>query len=288
MMKYSHKIRRADFAGSWYPDQAETCIQEITSFPSLKKAISSPEKKIGGIVPHAGWFFSGEIAATVIAHLALANPNADTAVIFGMHLGSNDGNYIMRHGGWETPLGPLQVDEEFTEGLAKQLKFIQETPDNYRPDNAVELQLPFIKYFFKEIKIIAIGVPPNNESIDLGEKIVGMAQKLNRRIIVLGSTDLTHYGPNYNFMPKGSGKDALQWVKTENDRIIIDHFITLQPHEVIYSASRYRNSCCAGAAASAISVAKCLEAKQGTLLQYGTSYEKHPNYSFVGYAGVVF
>jgi AmmeMemoRadiSam system protein B len=62
-------IRKADFAGSWYPGSAGECEREINSFLSEKVKASSIENLVGGIVPHAGWYFSGSIACNVIHSL---------------------------------------------------------------------------------------------------------------------------------------------------------------------------------------------------------------------------
>ena len=80
------KMRRSLFAGSWYPDNAAGCEKEINAF--LKEVDYTPpadRSLVGGIVPHAGWYFSGSIACNVIHLLKEAKPT-DVVVIFGMHL----------------------------------------------------------------------------------------------------------------------------------------------------------------------------------------------------------
>ena len=68
-MKTSN-VRKAMFAGSWYPTGASECEGEINSFLEAGKNINSPDRSlVGGIVPHAGWYFSGSIACNVISRL---------------------------------------------------------------------------------------------------------------------------------------------------------------------------------------------------------------------------
>jgi AmmeMemoRadiSam system protein B len=225
-------IRKADFAGSWYPGRPDDCEREILSF--LKdKNISRPSGKplIGGIVPHAGWYFSGSIACNVISALKDEIP-PDIVVIFGMHLHEDSPCYIMKEGDWETPFGNIQIADELTGKLIEKFSFNIETAENYQPDNTIELQLPFVKYVFENVKIAPIGVPPATESLRIGEAVAEIASELGLKIKVLGSTDLTHYGYNYGFVTQGTGPAAVDWVRNTNDRRVIDAMLDMRPDNV--------------------------------------------------------
>jgi AmmeMemoRadiSam system protein B len=283
----SAKVRKAVFAGSWYPSSASECEREITGFLKEGKSLNPPDRSlVGGIVPHAGWYFSGSIACNVIN--CLKDPDiTDVVVVFGMHLHAGSPCYIMTEGAWETPFGAIAVEETLASELAETFSFTIETPNRFTQDNTVELQLPFIKYFFKEAKIVAMGVPPHNDSLEIGRAVVEISNRLKLKVKVIGSTDLTHYGTNYGFTAKGTGKKAMEWVRNENDRRFIDAMLTLEPEKVIAEARVHQNACCAGAAATAIETAKHLGAAQADELAYATSYDKSPGDSFVGYAGIV-
>ena len=280
-------IRKADFAGTWYPGNAKECEKEINSFLSEKIKASSIENPIGGIVPHAGWFFSGSIACHVIHSLKKRSP-PDVFVVFGMHLHPSSPCYIMKEGAWETPFGEIPIEKSLAKDLAGRFSFNIETPDNYTQDNTIELQLPFIKYFFDNVKIVPIGVPPKKDSLEIGKAVVDIGNRLGLKINILGSTDLTHYGANYGFTPKGKGPAAHDWIRNENDRKVIDAMIAMEPERVINEALSNQNACCAGAAATAIAAAKELGTKQAQEIAYATSYDKSPGDSFVGYTGIVF
>lgn len=280
--------RRSDFAGSWYPSEKSECrkaIEEMT-----KAAIPCPPdmKFSGGIVPHAGWLYSGKVACSVIRCLRDGGSKPDSVVIFGRHLHPGSRNYIMKEGRWATPLGELEVDKDLAEKLVSKFPFVEETPSRYEQDNTIELQLPFIKHFFKDVMILPIGVPPAVSSLDIGEAVVEMAEIVGRKIIVVGSTDLTHYGPNYGFTPKGSGGEAVGWVKTQNDKRIRELMRKLDAAGVIQESLMSHNACCPGAVATTIAAAKKLGAKEGMELSYITSYDIRPDSSFVGYTGMLF
>ena len=202
------KIRKAQFSGSWYPGDAADCEREITSFiKSGKEATESDRPLVGGIVPHAGWYFSGSIACNVI-HRLQGEKQPYVFVVFGMHLHTRSPNYIMIEGAWETPFGNLEIEEDLAGELTKQFKFNIESADRFTPDNTIELQLPFIKYFFNDTKLVPIGVPPNRESLRIGQAVADYGKSKGLEMRIIGSTDLTHYGTNYGFMPKGTGPEG--------------------------------------------------------------------------------
>lgn len=284
----SSKLRRAAFAGSWYPSSAAECKKEIEGFLAEGKKMDIPTgRRVGGIVPHAGWFYSGTIACNVIRCLKSDAP-PDVFVVFGMHLHPHDPCIMMAEGAWETPFGEIPVAEQITGELIKQFSFTLESPDSFTQDNTIELQLPFIKYFFDEVEIVAMGVPPAQKSLAIGRAVVDVARRFELRIKVIGSTDLTHYGRNYGFVSEGTGPPAVDWVRNQNDRRIIDLMRDMESEKVIDEALDSHNACCAGAAATAIEAAKHLGADQGESIAYATSYDKSPGDSFVGYAGIVF
>jgi AmmeMemoRadiSam system protein B len=284
----SSTIRQPVFAGSWYPASAVDCEKEIEGFLAEGQSLALPDRElVAGIVPHAGWYFSGSIACNVI-HCLKGDAPPDVIVVFGMHLHPGSTCYMMAEGAWETPFGEIPVEEKLAAEIADKFAFTIETPQNFSQDNTIELQLPFIKYFFKDAKILALGVPPNKTSLDIGRAVATISRQMGLSIKVIGSTDLTHYGRNYGFVSQGSGKQAVDWVRNENDRRVIDAMLEMQPEKVMAEAQASQNACCAGAAATAIETAKHLGADRADELVYATSYDKSPGESFVGYVGIVF
>lgn len=281
--------RTAMFAGSWYPDNAEACEKQINAFleEGQKSRPPSDRKWVGGIVPHAGWYFSGSIACNAI-HCLTYGLRPDVIAIFGMHLHPNSNYYITKSGAFETPFGDLPIAEDLSRQLSRKFNFTIETTEKFNPDNTIELQLPFIKYFFPNVKIVPIGVPPHVSSLEVGQLLTALAYKAGINLKVIGSTDLTHYGANYGFTEKGTGHSAVKWVTEENDRRIIELIINMDAEGVIEEGLTHQNACCAGAAAAAIAASEKLGASTAQSVAYTTSYDKSPGDSFVGYVGVVF
>ncbi|MFW5989704.1 MAG: AmmeMemoRadiSam system protein B [Desulfosudaceae bacterium] len=280
-------IRQAVFAGSWYPGTASECQGLINSF--LNTPLSSvPEKApVAVVVPHAGWVFSGGIAGRAIA-LLRSDPPPDTVIVFGMHLPPEAAPRLITAGGWETPLGVLPVDVDLAQELARAFDGQTEDSRNFSPDNTIELQLPFIKHFFKQASIVPIGVPPAPVAEKIGRFAAEAAGRAGKTAVVIGSTDLTHYGPNFGMTPYGTGQQAHERVRREEDRRIIDRMVAMEPQAVIKEGLASGNACCAGAAAAAIAAGRVLGADSAMLTEYATSYDMSPGDSFVGYAGVAF
>jgi len=281
-------LRKSVFSGSWYPDRERECESQIHDFLAQGKTLSvSTDQPIGGIVPHAGWFFSGSIACNVI-HRISQSLQPDVVVVFGMHLHAGSASYLMPEGQWETPFGPIDVNADLAGALIRRHDFHLETPTRFQQDNTIELQMPFVRYFFKEAEVVAMGVPPTEKSLEIARSVVDISREKKMRLAVIGSTDLTHYGPNYGFTTKGTGEKAVAWVKNENDRKVIDAMLRMDPETVIQEGLSNENACCSGAAAAAITAGRAMGAEKAEELAYATSYDKSPGSSFVGYVGVLF
>jgi AmmeMemoRadiSam system protein B len=282
------QLRKSVFSGSWYPADRQSCDAQIRQFldegTTWTATIDAP---VGGIVPHAGWYFSGSLACNVIHRLSRTTL-PDVVVVFGMHLHPGSARYIMPEGAWETPFGPMPVDTALAGELTRQFNFQIETPTRFQQDNTIELQMSFIHYFFPESRIVAMGVPPAPETISLAGSVVAAAKALGYTIAVIGSTDLTHYGPNYGFTSRGAGQAGDDWVRDKNDRRVIEAMLRMEAEGVIREGLSSDNACCSGAAAAAIAAGKALGATRAEEMAYATSYDKSPGDSFVGYVGVIF
>ncbi|NOZ24381.1 MAG: AmmeMemoRadiSam system protein B [Planctomycetes bacterium] len=281
-------VRQANFAGSWYDGNAQSCRATIEKYIADAKDVSAGGvKRVGGVVPHAGWSFSGAIACNVFKCLK-TETDPDVVVIFGTHLAPAYPNMIMTDGEWETPLGNIEIDGDFARKLVEGFDFSVQDPASAPPDNTIELQLPFMKYFFPDAKLVPVSPAPTKTATQIGERAADIAQDSGAAVRFIGSTDLTHYGPNYMFVTHGMGAESVEWVKEVNDKRIVDMMTRLDAAPIVQEGLQHDNACCPGAAAAAIAAGKKMGATEAELLVYMTSYDVHPNASFVGYAGIVF
>ncbi|MFH1983824.1 MAG: AmmeMemoRadiSam system protein B [Pseudomonadota bacterium] len=280
-------VRKALLAGSWYPGIKSECLKQIDAFIAPAGAdVTEDVARRGGVVPHAGWAYSGSIACRVF-HVLAQLPPPDAVVVFGMHMHPSATACIMTRGGWETPLGTVPIHEALAKELAGRFRFNRDREQDFARDNTIELQMPFIRHFFPKTPFVPVGVPPTPASLDMGAAVMDIAAAEGFTVMVIGSTDLTHYGPNYGFMPEGGGPRALDWVRNDNDRRAIQAILDLDPRRIIQEGLQNSNACCCGAAAAAVAGAAAAGAIAPRLLAYGTSYDVSPGASFVGYAGIL-
>jgi AmmeMemoRadiSam system protein B len=278
--------RRRSLPRGWYPFEGKDCRDDIESYlKGWAPPADLPEERRGGIVPHAGWYFSGKLAARVFSSLG-AKRKVELVVLYGGHLGPGDLPRIIVEESCETPLGDIETHQGFLDLLSKRVEMSKESPSS--GDNTVEIQLAMVKYFFPDTKMLAIRSPLSSKAVSLGKEVAGIAIEKGIAIAAVASTDLTHYGPNYGFMNKGTGPDSVQWVKNVNDRGFIDLALKLDGDGLLKHALAHGSACSAGAAASAAATSKALGAQSGILLDYYTSYDIMPDDSFVGYAGIVY
>jgi hypothetical protein len=242
---------------------------------------AGPPNGIAGIVPHAGWEYSGALALEVLSRIS---PDIDTIVIIGGHLGPADGILCAFEEAYETPLGRVDADGEL---LAELRGIISVREDRYA-DNTVEVQLPLVRHVAPGARLLGMRAPPSADADALGKAIAKAGRRLARRVAVVGSTDLTHYGSSYGFAPAGSGDKALRWVREVNDKRFVDSLLAMDFAVALERALRERSACSAGGALAAMSFAAESGVQKGTLVRYMTSAEVRAADSFVGYAGIVY
>jgi hypothetical protein len=250
-----------------------------------------PKKVISGIVPHAGWMFSGATAAKVFLTIK-SRQTPRTFVLFGaVHTPGVSGISIYPEGKWETPLGTLSVDSSLAADIMDEIGDIaSESSHAHSYEHSIEVQTPMIKHLFPEAMILPIAVPPFTDAVGFGKRAAKLVRDTEREVVFIGSTDLTHYGANYGFSPAGYGKPGHDWMVT-NDKRIVELALSVDAEGILTEAAKHHNSCGAGAFAASVAAARTLGAKSGTLLEYTTSYDVYPMGEFdmgVGYAGIVF
>ncbi len=276
------RVRPRMLPSGWYPGSKSGCEAEIAKFIQGVKPLPAGAKVFGGLVPHAGWYFSGKLAARVF-HLNAQFMQPQVVCIFGGHLGGASPPLLVTEDAWETPYGNVPLATEFYAPLKAKMTFKEEHPG----DNTIEVNLPFAAHFFPQAQVLALRSPQSARALELGEAVARVAQDLGKTILFFGSADLTHYGPNYGWAPKGYGPDAVKWVKETNDKQFMDAVLKLDAKLAVDLANRDQSSCSAGAPAAAIAAAKKTGATKALLVDYYTSYDIRPGDSFVGYGGAV-
>jgi AmmeMemoRadiSam system protein B len=239
------------------------------------------------VAPHAGWYYSGAIAARSAAAL---DGGTETVAVIGGHLGEQSPGLFAEEDEVETPLGAIPIDGELRRLLEQR---IPHREDRYG-DNTVEVLLPMVRFFFPHARLLWVRFPASLASLEGGKALFECAASLGRKVTVLGSTDLTHYGPNYGFLPRGLGAEALDWVRQVNDARFLEAVLTGDAPLLLRRALEEHSSCSPGAVLGALGFVEAAGAGSAALLEYGTSADvslrEEPGEgvpdSFVGYASL--
>lgn len=281
-MAVDEKVRKRYLAGGWYPDDAKE-IRRLVSGWTVK------QQNLGAravVAPHAGWYFSGELAARAVWSLG----ECDTVAILGGHLGRGDPVLYVDDASFNCTVRGAENDLELLKLLAHELREvgIQEFALDRDVDNSVEILLPFAAARFPAAKIVWLRVPPDYKARELGSALMRAAAARGKKLGVIASTDLTHYGHNYGFTPHGVGQAAATWVREENDKGFIHAVLDMDADRALNHARERFSACSAGAVAAAISFALGVGSRRAVLLGHTLSYDTQPDSSFVGYAAIAF
>ncbi len=279
------KVRHPAYAGMFYEGNArslkaqiEDCFMHKLGPKALPEPASDKLKSIlGAISPHAGYMYSGPVAAHTYYRLA-QNGKPDTVVICGPnHTGAGSGLAIMREGAWRTPLGEVEVDVAVADIITRESSIVDVDESAHMREHSIEVQLPWLQYLygsgFRFVPICFL-MQDFESSCEVG---VAVAKALKgKNALVIASTDMTHYEP--------------QKVAERKDKTVIESAAKLDERQLYSTVEMNQVSMCGyGPTVAAITAAKALGAKNGKLLCYKTSGDFVGDYSaVVGYASLIF
>jgi len=287
-------VRPSVRAGSFYEASPEMCRRHAES---LLEAVELPEdlpgRLFGGILPHAGWVFSGGVAARTLKALAAAG-DVETLVLFGAdHTGAVRRGEVYDGGAWNTPLGDVEVDGKLAAAILAAGDCLRSNAGAHDLEHSIEVQVPLIQVLLPEAGIVPVAVPPTAIAVDIGRAVGKVIGAGFPRARVVGSTDLTHHGGHFG-SPGGRGLTGVNWA-VANDRRMIEIIESMDAEKVIAEAEMRHNACGAGAIAATIAACMEMGASRAVVLEYTNSHEvmqkSYPgggDYTTVGYASVVF
>ena len=288
-------LRQPFRAGSFYEADETACRAEAQRLMSAAVVVTAdlPAGLVGGIAPHAGWLYSGSVAATTLKALSTQH-TPDTVVLFGAdHFGTAVAGEVFNCGAWLTPLGELAIDEALADAcVAADARLAANCAAHVR-EHSLEVLSPLVQVLWPEARIVPILVAPGPDAVAVGKAVGGVLTEWAGDAVVVGSTDLTHHGGQFG-SPGGLGTDGVDWT-VGNDRRMIDLIEAMAAADAIKEARQRGNACGAGAIAATIAACSQLGATVGRCLQYTNSYEVmqdlyagHGDDTTVGYASIVF
>jgi len=279
-------IRRPHFASQFYEGDAEALRAQISScflhqlgpkkLPQVNFDVH-PRNIVGLICPHAGYMYSGPVAASAFYELSL-DGKPDTVVILGPnHTGYGSALSLMREGVWRTPLGDVEIDSGFADKILLDTSLIDADELAQRYEHSIEVQLPFLQFLYgSKFKIVPIcfQLQDFDSAVEVGMALTEALVDTNT--VVIASSDMTHYEP---------AKAALA-----KDQVALKAVTDLDAKR-FYETVESQNITACGfmPITSLITYANGVGAKEAKILSYQNSGDITGDHSsVVGYAAVSF
>jgi MEMO1 family protein len=183
-------MRRPAVAGKFYPLNYEYLEEE------LKRCFEGLEIRerdvLGAVCPHAGYVYSGKVAASAYATF----PKADTYVLIGPNHTGYGSPVCVSKDTWETPLGIVEVDIGLADGFLGSIVDVDELGHRY--EHSIEVQIPFLQYLFgRSFRILPIcmGMQDEETAVEVGNLVSNLVSKSGKKVVLISSSDFTHYQP---------------------------------------------------------------------------------------------
>lgn len=263
--------RKPAVAGQFYPSSASKLRAMIESMVTPDAAKS---EVVGAVVPHAGYIYSGPVAAAVFSRIKFK----DTFIILAPnHTGYGRPWCIMTEGDWQTPLGNVAIDSELAQKILAGSRYFEEDSLAHQYEHAIEVQLPFLQYFQPKVKIVPIVLAQAGLETckSIGKEIARATKEIGHEVVLIASSDMTHYE---------SQKSA-----QHKDDQAINAILNLDEDELLKKVTGLNISMCGAVPATClITAARELGASKAELVDYRTSGDTTGDYnSVVGYAGII-
>ena len=187
-------VRRAAVAGSWYPGSAAALAAEVDAYLG-EASPGVPADSVDAIIaPHAGLAYSGPVAAW--AYRAVRGGRYEAVVLIGPshHVGF-EGAAVYRRGAFETPLGDVEVAEDLADAILESTYVAREHAQAHAREHSLEMQLPFVRRVLPGVPLVPILMGHQSSATDfrLAEGLTAVLS--GRRVLLVASSDLSHYLP---------------------------------------------------------------------------------------------
>ena len=258
-------------AGRFYPEDPVALLEEVQ-----RHVIQEAPKvnALGMIAPHAGFKYSGDVAGWVYSRIEIP----ETVILLGPnHTGMGERIAVYSYGAWRMPFGDLKIDAVLAKSILKDLPIARDNEDAHRLEHSLETQLPFLQYFRKQFKLVPICLMrlSFDECQMLAEAIVRAVRSCSRPVLIVASSDMTHYESHT--------------CASEKDHRAIDQILKMDPEGLFRTVEKEGLTMC-GVNPATVMLTACKElgATQAELVRYMTSGEISGNMDqVVGYAGVI-
>ena len=265
--------RKPAVAGQFYPATANSIQKQIDAF--LPESVHKKDV-IGCMLPHAGYMYSGMVAAQTVARVVVK----DTVILLGPnHTGLGAAFSLMATGAWQTPYGNVDIDEDLALAILAGSGYLEKDDLAHVREHSLEVELPILQYFKKDFRIvpIALGSDDFTALTDVGRAVAKAIKdrKQAASTLLVASSDMTHY--------------ESATAARKKDDLAIKAVLNLDAR-ALWETVRSKNISMCGymPVIAMITAAKELGATKAELVKYATSGDvTGDNSSVVGYAGII-
>lgn len=279
--------RKPSVSGIFYSSNKEQLVGELKGcftnkiFGPGRLPPSDQVRKIYGIVsPHAGYLYSGSVAAN--GYYNISSSKFNNVILVGPnHYGLGSSVATTMNGIWESPIGDVMVNPQLAKDIASRATSMDFDEFAHSRDHCLEVQIPFLLYTTKKFRIVPIILTNQDEylALELGSAISDAVNEWISKgdeFMLIASSDFTHYESNSEAHRK--------------DSQLIKSILSLDITAFYYTLRQYNVSACGyGAIATVMVAAKNLGATRGELIRYATSGDvTGDKSSVVGYSSILF
>lgn len=257
-------VRRAAVAGAWYPAEPSALAMEIAGYLRRAETPAIAGRLVGLVAPHAGFHYSGWVAAH--AYKLLEGGQGLTVLLVGpSHRMAFRGVAVAASGSFETPLGRVPIDEDLAAQIAGADMLIAADPRPHRDEHSLEMQLPFLQQVVSDLRIVPMlmGSQARDEVEALASALVSAAGA-RRDVVLVASSDLSHYYPAA--------------VANRLDAAVAEDVRRFDPGALMDRLEASREHACGGGPMVAVmAAARRLGATAATVLRYADSGDVPPH-----------
>ncbi|MDD5194486.1 MAG: AmmeMemoRadiSam system protein B [Candidatus Omnitrophica bacterium] len=265
-------VRKPVVSGKFYPQNSKDLKKLLDGF---KVPESSKCSARAIILPHAGYVYSGKVAATTVSKVI---PKKRIIILGNNHTGLGEGFALYpANGSWEMPFGRVAIDEELAKMILKEADGIKEDYVAHEYEHSIEVELPVLYYYFGDFRFVAIACQEAGLLAyrKIASQIYEAIKMIKEDILLIASSDMTHYEP-----------DATARAK---DSLAIEAIVNLDEEELLKKTHSGNITMCGVApVAILLSCVKLLGARKAHVALYQTSADASgDSSSVVGYAGII-
>ena len=186
------RVRPPAVAGAFYDARPDRLDQDIRARMAAVDPVAASRPAFGAIVPHAGYVYSGPVAAATYARLRIP---ATCVILCPNHTGRGAPAALDPSDAWRTPLGEVPVHRRLARRIAELAPSLEEDAEAHRREHSLEVQLPFLQVLRPDVTFvpISLGAPSVGLCREIGEALAKVRAEEGEPPLVLASSDMNHF-----------------------------------------------------------------------------------------------